>query len=211
MDVNRTIKVWALRFALGFGVICSMGGSLVGAVSAQDAATAGVIPDAALCQAEPRTVDELIAIFDGETLTEPVVADSVEVPTGAPASQAATDGVTAAITEAVACLNAGDFLRFFSLLTEHAIITAFPWVGMELATNGPPPELENPRPAPAEMQQSIVSVADVRSFDDGRAGAFLVIVDPSSGSLAPSVLHLTFAHDGENWLIDEVIEFNSDL
>ena len=205
------IGSWCAVLLLGAAMLtCTFGGRQIAAAQDSTSSPAGVIPDAALCQADPRTVDELVALFDGATSDEWEMGPDVSVPTGRPGSAALIDDVSATLTEAVACLNAGDFLRFFGLLTDHAIVTAFWWLGAELATNGPPPEIANPTPLAAEMQQSIVAVADVRSLGVDRAGAFLVIIDPASGNPGSNVLHLTLLHDGTGWLIDEVIEFSGE-
>jgi hypothetical protein len=208
-NMHARIAVWCALAVLGAGMLAGAFGQTHG-VYAQETTQSGVVPDTALCQAEPRTVDELTAIFAGATPQEPGLASEVSVPIGSPGSAALIEGVTTTLNEAVACLNAGDFLRFLGLLTEHAIVTTFPWIGEELATNGPPPEIENPSPLPSELRQSIVAVAGVSSLGFDRAGAFLVIVDPASGSSAPRVIHLTLLRDGIDWLIDDAIEFNNE-
>lgn len=180
---------------------------------AQDAATGWevVVPDASLCQAQPRTVDQLIALFANATPAAATSAsDHVEVPTGQTASATLVDEITATTYEAFACLNAGEWLRFMGLLTDNAILTAFPWLVDELVMGVVPDELATPSPLPADLAQTVIAIADVRTVGNDRAGAIVVFLDPASGNPGASALYLVFTRAGTDWLIDEVIAFGDE-
>ena len=84
--------------------------------------TEAVTPDPALCQVSPRTIDGLKALFIGATPAAEQPATEVTVPIGHPADAATAAGVVRTVEEAVACLNAGDFLRFLALMTDDAVL-----------------------------------------------------------------------------------------
>jgi hypothetical protein len=193
--------------ALGFGFAVTLIGPRYAA--AQDQTIGPLVPDAALCQAEPRTVEELAALFAASPAAgEPVVPDQVSIPAGRIASPELADEIRQAVVEAIACLNSGNFLSFLSILTDDAVLTAFGWLGQELALGVNPWWAATPvAPADEAYLQTLVSVAEVRVLADGRVGAFIVVIDPGSGNLEPEVIHLVFVREGERWLIDEVAEF----
>src|SRR5688500_17626092 len=106
--MRAQLSSWVLFVAIGAGLLAGTVGSGQGATAQESA-----IPDVALCQAEPRTFDEIMAVFaDAPPFVEPAVSEYVEVPTGRTASATLTEGVTATVYEAFACLNGGDMLRF---------------------------------------------------------------------------------------------------
>ncbi|MCC6790742.1 MAG: hypothetical protein IT336_03600 [Thermomicrobiales bacterium] len=165
---------------------------------------------AATCQAEPRTVDEIIALFTNATPTAaPVSTSSVSIPTGTPASEVLQARITETVDEAFACLNAGEWLRFMGMLTDEAIVSAFPWVG-EVLLNGPAPEeFTTPAPLPADLRQTVIAVAEIQSLGSNQAGALVVYIDPASGNPGASALYLGFTRDDDRWLISQVIGFST--
>lgn len=113
--MSKRINQWIMLVAIGTASVAGAFGSARGVV-AQDAASAWgvVVPNPALCQVEPRTFDEFMAVFANATPSaEPVAEAYLQAPTGAIGSAALTEEITAALHEAFACLNAGDWLRFF--------------------------------------------------------------------------------------------------
>jgi hypothetical protein len=107
-------------------------------------------------------------------------------------------------------LNAGEFLRFMGLLTDNAIVTAFPWLADELAMGVIPDELATPSALSANEAQTVIAVADVRTLGNDRVGAIVVFLDPASGNPGASALYLVFTRAGGDWLIDEVIGFGNE-
>lgn len=204
--MNRTRKLNPLRFAGTLAIA-----SLVftpGGAHAQEGYP--VVPDPALCQIQPRTLEDLTALFATATpVAEPTTPVTVSVPTGNPADQAAITGITTTIQEAFACLNGNQYLSFMSLITDRALLVNFSWFGEMIASGEIPDEFLTPEPQPAEYLQTILSISGVsRLTADGRVGAFVVSIDPSSDSLQPGVMFLILTQVGERWLVDEVIEFS---
>jgi hypothetical protein len=201
------MKQWA--FLVGI-VATFLTGSLVNWSGAAAQEAGAFAPDPAACQTEPRSVEEIVALFTNATPAATGDSGSVEVPTGRVASEALASSVTSTVHEAFACLNGGNMLSFFGLLTDGAIVTTFPWIGEELRKDPVSAELTNPAPLPADQFQTIVAVADIRSLGPDRAGAVVVFLDPASGNPGANALYLVFTRDDGRWLIDQVIEFGNE-
>lgn len=124
----------------------------------------------------------------------------VAAPTGEPADPATVAGVTATIREAVACRNAGDFRRAYSLFTDAMLVRLFgsaetvdPEILLALS--------ERNRRLPRDQRLSLDAVADVRVGPDGRVSA---VVETSSRDGVFRDLLFLVERDGR-WLIDEAI------
>src|SRR3712207_324981 len=99
----------------------------VAPVAAQDATPGAgaaqfpITPDPADCTVEPRSADELLALWydpAGTPLAVPGTptaeqATSVTIPLGPPADEATAAAVVAAASEVFACFAAGDALRAY--------------------------------------------------------------------------------------------------
>ncbi|HET9661700.1 MAG TPA: hypothetical protein VFP05_15340 [Thermomicrobiales bacterium] len=202
------------RFRRGsFGVLIILSLIMTGVFQtgalAQDAPSqiGPVIPPASACTVEPRTAEELVALFANTTPTEPMPFATTETITiGKPADTASAEQVTALIYQAVACLNAGDFGRFFALLTDHAIVTIFPWVAEELATEEAAAQKLAPSPPPANFLTTILGIGSIALLPDGSFSAVLVQLDPNAGD-QPTALILTAVEQDGAWLIDNAIDF----
>ncbi len=98
----------------------------LGGAAAQEASpAAGVAPPA--CAAEPRPVDEVVALFfgpGGEPLATPPPADPVaseaDLPPGGPADPPTVAAIDATLREWLACFPAGQYARGFALMTDEA-------------------------------------------------------------------------------------------
>lgn len=189
-------------------VLC---GLILSAVPALAEETYPVIPQPEGCTVGPRTVESVQALFKTATpVAEVAPPVSVVVPTGNPADLAAIEGVTATIHEAFACLNGNAYFQFFSLLTDRALANNFYWVGEMIASGEIPQEFLTPEAQPSENQQTIIAISSIsRLSTDGRVGAFVVSIDPTSGSLEPRTMFLILTRVGDRWLVDEVVEFSS--
>jgi hypothetical protein len=163
-----------------------------------------------LCRVEPRTIEELRALYATATPVVENAAPSRTVPTGHPADEATAAAVVATVHEAFACLNAGDFLRFFALLTNNALLTAFPWVGEAIAGDQVPPEVTDPVAAPADQRETLLAVAGISRLGDGRIGAVIAFLDPESDATGADALYLIFTLQGDRWRIDDVIDFGDE-
>ena len=178
------------------------------AALAQDAPSqiGPMTPPASACMVEPRTAEELVALY--AIPTDPIPASTTAtIALGKPADAAASQKVTELIFQAIACLNAGDFGRFFALLTDHAIVTIFPWVADELATEESATQVMAPDPVPAQYMQTILGIGSISLLPDGSYSAALVVLDPNAGE-QPTALILNVVEDDEVWRIDSAIDFD---
>lgn len=200
------------RSMLGAALMCAMFALQFGfaGTSAQDVPSqvGPVKPSPALCTVEPRTVDELTALFAGATPTDPVdLSTSATIHFGQPANPEAAQHVTALIHQAFACLNAGDFGRFMALMSDQVILSSFLWVQEMLADEASAAEALIPQEAPEEFQQTLLGIGSISQLPDGRHSAVVVGIDPS-GSEAPFALYLVVAEQNGTWMFDEIIEFD---
>jgi hypothetical protein len=126
-------------------------------------------------------------------------------PTGAPASGAIEQAVTATIRQSIACANAGDLLRGLALYTDQFLANQL--VGPNGITQENMALLASTPPAtvPAANRLSLVAIQNVIQLPDGRAGA-TVITRNADGDF---VDYLFFARVGGDWLIDEAVRLQS--
>ncbi len=184
-------------------VLVSLGPVGPGLALAQDATPATgafpVIPDPAGCQ-----VEEFLAITAAATPGAAApVGTAVEVPLGVAADAEMVAGVTATAGEILACFNAGDFLRAFSLFSDNAVrrfIEVDPISEEELRSSSE----AIPEAAPTEQQSTLLALTDVMELEDGRVGAFLATTDPFVG---PDTVYIVFVQQDGRWLVDDIIEF----
>jgi hypothetical protein len=194
-----------LVVAVVFLVLLGARSPVVGAVNAQ--ATPAETP-AAGCEVQPRTVAGVNEI--GAPRGTPVGYETLNddaapyvKPEGIPASQDALNGTTATIQEFVACINAGDFLRFLALLSDDFIRNYGGSIGLPLTEDEP---FLTPSPAPSDALVTISRIEDVIEFSDGSVSALAIVVDPTdSGEPETSAAQFTLSYDPdrERWMIDE--------
>lgn len=203
--VERTRSI-SLALVAVFAIIVSSRSFSVSA-SAGTAPPSPFTPPAADCVAEPRTVEGLIALFsDATPVTDPPDWTSAVVPLGPAAPDEVSIAVKTVVTQAFACLNAGEMTRFLGLMTDQVILVNFYWLAETLASGDMPDEFTNPQPVEADFQQTILAIGDVSLFSDGRAGTAVSFVDPGAEDSEVEVLYLIFTYQDEQWLIDEAIE-----
>ncbi len=167
--------------------------------------------DPAACQVEPRSTDELLALWytpEGSPVpaATPMGGDqvtSLTVAVGAPADEATRSEVVIAVSEVFACFAAGDFVRATALFTDdlvrsfggepgttiedaRAFLEASPEAGME-----------------GDGEETVIAITDVMDLGDGRIGAF--VVDESGGEL--DTVYAIFEREGDRLLVDEIIDF----
>jgi len=186
-------------------------------VAAQDATPAAgamafpITPDPAACQVEPRSTDELLALWytpegrpvPAATPLTGAQSTSLTVPVGPPADEATASEVVSVVSEVFGCFAAGDFARATALFTEdlvrsfggepgttvedaRAFLEVTPAAGMEIAE-----------------EESVIAITDVMDLGDGRIGAF--VVDESGGQL--DTVYAIFARQDDRLLVDEIIDF----
>src|SRR5262245_23261965 len=74
-------------------------------------------PPPGLCHVPPRPFQELQAIIATPIATPPAQPIRTTVPKGTPADPETIAGITATLRELIACFNAGEVLRAYSLYT----------------------------------------------------------------------------------------------
>lgn len=181
-------------------------------VAAQDATPPALpaTPEAAACTVEPRSItffEQFIGTPTAEQATPAIAATpaaAFEMPAGDPADQETVAAVTATVVELAACLNAGDFLRYFALFTDdyfRGVVEEF----------GPLPEEEfaafgaTPQALPAENRAAILAVVDVRVLADGRVAGLFDVYDPFETPPGPARFYWEFVEQDGRWLIDEQV------
>jgi hypothetical protein len=203
------------RFRCGsFGTLIVLSLILTGVLQdgtlAQDAPSqiGPIVPPASACTVEPRTIDELQALFADVTPGDSMPVETTATLTlGKPADAHSSQQVTAVIHQAIACLNAGDFGRFFALLTDHGIVTIFPWVAEMLATEESAAEVMALDPPADEYRQIILGIGSISRLPNGSYSAVLVGLDPNAGE-QPTALYLIVVETEGVWRIDGAVDFN---
>lgn len=122
------------------------------------------------------------------------------VPTGDAADAETAAAITATVREAIACRNAGDLLRAYTLFTQDMIVALF---------GGPAtvdPEvrrvvLDGLRTVPPARRLGLVSVADIVVLPDGRVSA-TVETETTRRAFRDSLIFEQDPASGR-WLIDE--------
>jgi len=206
--MQHRFRRWAIGLALMLALFVLQPG-LTG-TSAQDAPSqiGPIKPQASSCTVDPRTTDELVALFSTASPDDPVAIDmTTTIVMGETADPVSAQHVTSTIHQAFACLNAGDFGRFFSLLTDQAIVKVFPWMAEVLADESSAAEALTPNPPEADYQQTILGIGSIAQLPDGRYSAVVVGIDPSGGD-APFALYLILTETDGIWLIDDAVEFD---
>lgn len=200
--------------------------SIIAPASAQDItptstgkATSWVgVPPPADCMAEPI---EIAAIVDALRLpfSEADIAafplltpNESDLPEGEPPPADQIDAVSATFWEMVACLNAGDFPRYFGLFTDQgingfvvgiAVVMGEPATQLteeqiaEMATSMETTFAATPVPLIAEEQARIEAIRDVRLLSDGRV---LLLADGTVST--DGTFYAVFRLVDDRWMID---------
>ncbi|MFL5534045.1 MAG: hypothetical protein ACJ8BC_18960 [Gemmatimonadales bacterium] len=176
---------------------------------------AGVtIPDPAECDVTPRSIAE----FEQIAATPPAPVPNAEqrfskpgneprpwtMPAGTPADDATITAVTATLREALACLNAGDFLRFTALFSDEMIDILF--TISPLPPEAIPSLAASPVPSPPDQWLGYLRVHDVRILPDGRVAGLGDNYDPTEPPYGMGTDFAIFVNVGDQWLIDSLIE-----
>ena len=158
--------------------------------------TPGTPAAATACDIAPRTVEELLALYD-QGVANPVDPLTVgyrdDAGTGAPADPETVAGVTGTLTRLVACQDANDPLRRYALYSDAGLRVVLP---LTYETRDDVTALPD-RPAAQNSSGTVseLSVSDVKLFADGRAGARVVL------GTEFAYVTLSLGPDG-SWLID---------
>ena len=157
------------------------------------AQTLPTVPDPATCVVTPRPTAFFVPLTERLSdagATPPSLATPQPIPASTAASDATRAEVIDLLLQAVACTNAQDFPRFFSLFTDEgardAVLTGWE-AGLRAvqgaAAGSPATERGNAvldailsvgPPLPEPLRAALVDVRDVRQTDDGRVTAVVV-------------------------------------
>ena len=175
-----------------------------GVVAQDGSPVAGLdVPSPAECTVQPRSVDELRALFR-EVAATPVL-DSPEAsptpavaPTGAPADEQTVAAINATWREYVACINSGDQARMFALVSDNMVRRQ---LGVDVAFGVTEDALfpylsGTPVPLPADQSAPFVPLEDVRVLDDDRVAG----VGPGEQGRGDVRI---FVKEGDRWLLDD--------
>jgi hypothetical protein len=186
-------------------VIALFGFVTVGAVNAgaqESTPVAGQdIPSAAECTVQPRSEEELRALFREVAATP--LPDSVELtrseaPQGEPADAQTVEEINATWRTFVACLNAGDQARMFALYSDEMVRRQLVVdIGFGVTEDALFDFLAaTPSPLPSGQGASFEPFTDVVVLSDGRVAAI------GPGEEGRSAVRV-FARQGDHWVIDD--------
>jgi len=173
-------------------------------------------PDPADCAGEPRSADDLLALWyapDGSPVAvevDPGTDESeteVTIPIGAPADDATVVAVTDTVGGVFACFEAGNALGAYALFTDDMAQRfgpepGTPREGRSVSHGRLDPDLD---PDEVGSGSQILGITDVMTLADGRIGAF--VVDESEGTITNA--YVVFVQEGDLLLVDEVVEFGA--
>lgn len=189
----------------------TMSGAIPASLVAQDAtpqtALSPLRVDPAECAVDPLSPEEIEALAASEIsgAAAPTITHDVPfaAPDGEPADPQTTEAVMSAIRQTYACVNAGDWARYFALLSKEAARRA---TGDITGMTSQPVV-----PFPLDQQLAIFAILDVEVLSDGRVGAFVVLGRagylPGDLPGAGIEYHILIETD-EGWKLDHVMCFS---
>lgn len=177
-----------------------------GVARAQDASPVASPAAGGTCMVEPRSTDELLALWfgpEGTPLAAPLpaspVAGEAALPEGEAADEETVAAVNATLQEFSACLGANQFARAFALLSDDLVRQFGPTSGETLEQVRTLLEAQLiATPEPVGQPTEVPALRDVRVLDDGRVGAIL----EEEGEL----IFLIFERQDGRWRIAEFFE-----
>jgi hypothetical protein len=200
---------------LGSFVLCLLFALTAGTAVAQVATPVGHSPDPEECTLEPRTIEDMQALYGtpapegaGEATSMAQVAPAdFTLPTGEPADEATVAEITDAIHVLSACYNAGDYLAGFGGVTDEFLVSQ---VGRSLFDEDFIASMEaEPVPLPEEQQTVVLDVREVIVLEDGRVAALFDYYGPSpqlEGINGVETDLFIFENVDGMWLLDESVE-----
>lgn len=181
----------------------------VSQVTAQDAtpvalkATPVAVPgsDCTVVARTPAALAEIVTADDIARSTPVAQPAPYTRPNGTPADAQTVAGITATIRQLVACVNAGDFMRFLALFSDDAVRRYSASLGLPLK---PDDKLLTPNPT-LNTQVALGPIDDVLVLADGRVSALAHLPSQERGSGGKDLdLQIIFVRQGDRWLIDEL-------
>ena len=194
------------RLPILFTTVALLFSAAIGVTAAQDNAGATPFagretPDPALCVVAPRSTSLSTAIAaTPNAATGAATPAAVSEPAGQPVSPQVETEITAAIRELYACLNGGDSMQTLALFTDRGA-AQFVADRPDLA---PSAIAATPTPLAIDQRIALVAVGDIRLLPDGRVFALVTQDDPNRPPDGPEPVFVTFAKQGDHWLVDDL-------
>ena len=167
------------------------------------------VPAAAECIVEPRSKDELRALFREASATPVLDSPAASptpaiVPTGAPADEQTVAEISATWRQFIACISAGDQARMFALFSDDMVRRQFV---VDIAFGVTEDALfaflaATPVPFPPDQSIPIPPFDDVRVLSDGR----VAVVGPGEQGRGDVRI---FVKDDDRWLLDAWFDLTS--
>lgn len=182
----NALMVMLLALAFCFGPMASL-------------VRASEVTPGAVCDVPPRTVDDIAALVATPVAPEP--ERSGVLPMGEPLRPDEQILLEATVHLFIACNNAGEPLRVFSLFTDR-------YLQRLLNSESPAFDadryvaLATPGPTGIGLGAELVGITGGRRMADGRLGALVTIAIPASPR--PKTFFFAFLPDGEGLLIDDI-------
>ena len=201
MDVNRRLGRYLALLTIA-GALAVAG---TANATARQASQLSSTPAASDCTVAPVSLPLTNGQPSAPEPTSPVSVDGpFVVPTGAPVADNTRAAVTATITQAIACENAGDVPRMLALFTPNRARQFFAGPrGFDAAAVAATAEA-GPAPAPDDRQIALLAVDDPEMLADGRVG---VTVRTAAGQTEYED-YLFLADGNGQWLIDGSVALN---
>ena len=167
------------------------------------------VPAPTECTVEPRSEDELRALFR-EVAATPVL-DSPEAsptpavpPTGAPADEQTVAAIEATWRQYIACITAGDQARMFAVLSDDMVRRQFVVdIAFGVTEDALFSYLEaTPAPLPPDQAVPFIPFDDARVLADGR----VAVVGPGEQGRGDVRI---FVQEGDRWVLDDWFELLS--
>lgn len=169
------------------------------------------------CTVEVASVDSIVdplttpEAFEESTIPLTVPAEA-DLPEGEPANEEVVEAASATLWEAVACLNGGDFGKFFAFMSPQGMRSFYFGIIAVLGGEPAPPTAEDlaefetnittnlaaPATVVPEAEQARIDVIrDARILPDGK---LIFIIDGTLG--VDASMYMVFSFDNERWMID---------
>ncbi len=193
--------------AIGVALVSLVVGGSPGAGAQDGTPTTDLdVPSPAECTVEPRSEDELRALFREVAATPlPTSLDGsptpAVAPTGAPAGEQTVAEVNATWRQYLACIIAGDQARMFALLSDAMVRRQFV---VDIAFGVTEDALfaylaATPVPLLPDQSVPFTPFDDVRVLSDGR----VAVVEPGEQGRGDVRI---FVKEGDRWLLDDWFE-----
>lgn len=159
-------------------------------------------PDSELCQADPRSIDELVALTGTPRAGTPdLTAPELATPQGTAADTATVGAITATMIELIACINGREPFRFYSLVSDEFLPELLGGTPLGYESLAQLAEISG-TPEAEENWTTLINVRDVQ-VDGDRVNA---LVETTFGNREPQVALIYFVEADDRYHIDGIVE-----